>query len=534
MNKLFFVCVFALTFLFPCIDGFSDILKDLKSFEESLGDWVKQTDELSQRLSELERERNAREKQIADYNQSMANIENLITGLDAKVEKVAKMSSLKGVKDIVKSFEGTLNVFKKRFSKLAKRLEDQEVKTAVLERIYQTAQKPVETLISSIDEQKSVINKLAERLDKQGKLIVSMEDSLKKQTSPAESFTKGIEELNARLSKLESGVIVQRKGLKTEAEKHVAASGDHREETKTEEHGTASGVHHEKTEVATHAAAPDVHHKKAESEKHAVASKARRKKPKTPAQKTPEEKGLIDVGEGFFVKNIKFKPFGSSSKISGEIVNKSKRGYGMIDFKIQAYNKDNVPLGGLGFSIYGFKKGKVGTFEEIIAGVETKKITKYSIYPAQMSLVSDTGEKTIKIIEKKLSTAKAETAKLAAKEIAPENLEELLFDEGKKGIPKELEGFKDVGNGFYAGNVSFGSFGSSSSVKGDIKNNSKDDFFNVSFIMKIYSKAYGMITSFDFSVRHFKSGETKSFEEIVAGVRPVDIGRYEVAFKSAY
>ena len=109
-------------------------------------------------------------------------------------------------------------------------------------------------------------------------------------------------------------------------------------------------------------------------------------------------------------------------------MNKSERDYGMIDFKLQAYDIENVPLGGLGFSIYGFKKGKVGTFEEIIAGIETKRIAKYSIYPAQMPLVSDTGEKTIKIIEKELPTAKTETTNVAAKELAPENLEDLLFE----------------------------------------------------------------------------------------------------------
>jgi hypothetical protein len=43
-----------------------------------------------------------------------------------------------------------------------------------------------------------------------------------------------------------------------------------------------------------------------------------------------------------------------------------------------------------------------------------------------------------------------------------------------------------------------------------------------------------MITSFDFSVRRIKSGETKSFEEIIAGVNPVDIGRYEITVKSSY
>jgi hypothetical protein len=71
-------------------------------------------------------------------------------------------------------------------------------------------------------------------------------------------------------------------------------------------------------------------------------------------------------------------------------------------------------------------------------------------------------------------------------------------------------------------------------VTGEIKNNSKNDLYLASFVMKIYSEDYGMITSFDFSIRRLKSGGIKTFEEIVTGVPPVDISRYEVVFKSSY
>lgn len=509
MKKLIIVCVFALTFLFPCTNGFSDILKDLKNFEESLSDWVKQTNQLSQRLSELEGDRKARDKQIADYNRSMDDIGNLLNDLNNKVDRVANMSSLKGVKDIISSFEGTLDVFKKRFSELAKKLEDQEVKTAVLERIYQTAQKPVETLINSIDEQKSVINKMVERLDKQEKLIMSMEDGSKKQTSSAESFTKGVEELNARLSKLESGVIVQ----KSEGEKE---SGKIAKETG------------EKTEAGKDVVASEVSSEKTEVEKKDVAPVVQPKETKASPEKVTETDGSIDIGGGFFVKNLKMKPFGSSSLISGEVMNKSDRGYDMIDFKVQAYNEENVILGGHVFTIHGFRKDSTKTFEEVITGAEIKEIARYAIYPAMMQSVSDTGESKIRMIEKELQVAKADT-----KEVAPKDSEELL-DKGKKETPKELEGFEDAGNGFYAGKVSFNSFGSSSTVTGEIRNNSKNDFFNATFVMKIYSKDYGIITSFDFSVRKVKSGESKIFEEIITGVSPIDIARHEIAFKSSY
>jgi len=493
MKKLLIMCTFTLTFFFSGAVGFSDILKDLDKFQQSLGDWVTQIDELNTRISNLESDKASREKQAAELNQSLANIENLLSNMDAKVERVENMSSLEGVKEIVKSFEGTLNVFKTRFSKLANRIEDQEVKTAVLERMYKTANKPLATLMQAIDEQKSVINKLGNKLEKQEGLILSMKESLQKQTSPDESLVSGIKELNSRLSKLESGVLVQ---AVTEHDKH-----------EEEKHAAAPAEHQETHEEAKHAAAPTGHHEK----------------PQAHVEKT----GLVDIGEGFFLKNIKFEPFGSSSQISGEIVNKSNRDHGMTDFKVQAYDKENIPLGTQGFSVYGFNKGISKPFEEIIVGVIPKEISKYSIYPTKMPLVSDTGESTIRIIEVEDAVAKAETI-----ETVPDNLEDMIFDE--KSPPKALEGFEGVGNGFYVGNVSIDGFGSSSTVTGNIKNNSENDFYNASFTMKVYSKSYGMITSLGFSVRSINSGETKAFEEIIAGVQAVDIDRYEITFKSSY
>ena len=496
-------------FFFPGTVGFSDILKDLEKFQTSLGDWVTQIEELNARISNLESDKASREKQTAELNNSLANIENLLSDMDAKVERVENMSSLEGVKEIVKSFEGTLNVFKKRFSKLANRIEDQEVKTAVLERMYKTANKPLDTLMQAIDEQKSAINKLGDKLKKQEELILSMKESLQKQSSPDESLVSGIEELNSRLSKLESGVLVQaavehgkhEEAGQHEEAKHATAPDEHHEEAK---HATA----HEHHEEAKHAAAPTEHH--VEPQEHI------------------EKTDLIDIGEGFFVKNITFEPFGSSSQISGEIINKSNRDHGMTDFKIKAYDKENIPLGDQGFSVYGFNKGTTKPFEEIIVGVLSKEIRKYAIYSAKMPLVSDTGESTVKIIEREEAVANAETKEVASLD----SLEDLIFDE--KAHPEELEGLEDVGNGFYASNISFNGFGSSSSVTGNIKNNSENDFYNASFVMKVFSKAYGMITSLDFSVRSINSGDTKAFEEIISGVQPVDIDRYEIMFKSSY
>jgi uncharacterized coiled-coil protein SlyX len=506
MKKLLIMCAFTLTLFFPTAVGFSDILKDLDKFQQSLGDWVTQIEELNSRISNLESGKASSERQAEELNQSLANIENILSDMDAKIERVENMSSLEGVKEIVKSFEGTLNVFKKRFSKLANRMEDQEVKTAVLERMYKTANKPLDTLMQAIDEQKSVINRLGDKLTKQEELILSMKESLQKQSSPDESLISGIEDLKSRLNKLESGVLVQAatEHGKHEEEKHIATSAEHLETAKH----AAPAEQHETHEDAKHATAPTEYHEKAQSH--------------------VEKTDLIDIGEGFFVKNIKFEPFGSSSQISGEIVNKSDRDHGMIDFKVQTYDRENIPLGDQGFSVYGFSKSQTKHFEEIIVGVITKEISKYSIYPARMPLVSETGESVVKIVEIEKVVAKTEINE----GVAPDNWEDLLFDE--TAPPEVLEGFEDVGNGFYAGSVAFNGFGSSSSVTGMIKNNSKNDFYNASFVMNVYSKTYGMITSLDFSVRSINSGDTKAFEEIISGVQPVDIDRYEITFKSSY
>ena len=489
MKKFLFIVIFI--FSLSGFNGYSNaasLIDDLKSFEESLGEWVAQTNELNKRLSELEGEREAREKQVADYNQSMTNIENLITDLNAKVDKVAKMSSLEGVKDIVKSFEGTLDVFKKRFSKLAKRLEDQEVKTAVLERIYKTSQKPVETMMQAVDEQKEVANKLAKRLNEQEKTLLTIKEDLKNQTTPTENLVKGLEELNARLSNLESGVIVQ----------------------KTEE------IVERKPE--------------AEIKEKVVVLKASKEVAKAPIKETIEAKGFIDIGRGFFIKNIEFKPFGSSTYASGEMTNKSDRDHGIAEFKFQVYNKENVLLESHRFSIGSLRRNSTKVFEEVIVGIKPKNIAKYAVFLAEMSLVSATGEKgEIKIIERKPKVAMKETDKKQA-----EAEKDILTVMGAQETAKELEGFENIGSGFFIRNVSFDSFGSSSTVTGEIKNNSKKDYHLATFVMKIYSNSYGMLTSFDFSVRRLKSGDIKTFEEIVTGIRPVDIARYEIVPKKFY
>ena len=176
--------------------------------------------------------------------------------------------------------------------------------------------------------------------------------------------------------------------------------------------------------------------KKTEEGKIDSSAKVQPEEAEAPPEKVAEADGYMDIGGGFLIKNMKLKSFGSSTQIRGELMNKTDRGYGMIDFKVQAFNKENVYLGGHEFSVYRFKEGKTKTFEEVITGVEIKEIAMYAIYPARMQLVSDTGESTIKMFEKEVKVAKADT-----KEATPEDLEELLFEEGKGGVARRTGRF---------------------------------------------------------------------------------------------
>ena len=85
--------------------------------------------------------------------------------------------------------------------------------------------------------------------------------------------------------------------------------------------------------------------RKTEIEKEDVTSTVQPEEVKAPAKKVTEADGYMDIGGGFLIKNIKLKSFGSSTRISGKIMNKSDRGYGMIDFKVQAFDKENVLFG---------------------------------------------------------------------------------------------------------------------------------------------------------------------------------------------
>jgi predicted nucleic acid-binding Zn-ribbon protein len=473
--------------------GAASMLEGLTSFQESLTGWVDKVEDLEQRFSAVENDLEVKDKQLAEINSSLSKIEDLLSKLDSKIIVVQNMRSVAGLKKTLKSYEDTLDVFKKRFAEMAKRLEDQEVKISVLEKVYATAQNPVQTMMSELDQQNKRINVLADKVENQDKSLLVITEGIKKSKTPSEDIEKKIEEFNTRLTGLESDAISMRDT--------VAQKG----------HGTGTGE-----DAGSHAT---------ESTDHVVAGhQAESHDAGAHRQESQEMEGYIDIGMGFFVKDLKFSSFGSSCRVDGEMVNKSERYYSSADFVLKVFNNVGRQLGGHSFSIIALNQDHKKVFQEILTGVNEKEITNYTLYYAKMSSLLAKGEEELKMLERKHEGLVAEEAGRGSHK----------EKNGEREKPQVSKGFEDVGNGLYIGNVTFSVFGSSSSVAGVIQNHSDTDIDSASFLMKVFSKSYGMIVSLDFSVRRLDAGSSKPFEEILTGVQPTDIDRYEVTVKGSY
>ncbi|GJQ58849.1 MAG: hypothetical protein D8M57_01865 [Candidatus Scalindua sp. AMX11] len=483
MIKLFYLVSVSVLFAFNCAGSSSaaSMLDGLSSFQESLAGWVEKIENLEQRFSAVENDLEAKDKQLADIKSGLSNIEKLLSKLDSKVTKVQNMQSVEGVRETLQSFDDTLTIFKQRFAEMAKGIEDQAVKVAVLEKVYATAQNPVETVIRELNQQKEIINALTDKVEAQDKSLVAITENVKKRKNSSNDLEKKMKEVHTRLDDLETGAVVVK-----------------REEVIEKGHGTD-------TKSKDHAA---VGHDTAGEHK----------------QESHEMEGYIDIGMGFFIKDLTFVSFGSSCRVQGEIVNRSETYYSTAEFIIMVFNNVGNKLKKQNFSITGFSQGDTKFFEEILTGVNEKEITSYNFYYAKMPSLLAKGEGAeVKMLERKQEGMVVE--------------ETGQLHEEKKKKSKEVQvakGFEDIGNGFHVGNITFSGFGSSSSVVGEIKNHSKRDVERASFRMKIFSKDYGMITSLDFVIRRLPAGGSKPFEEIITGVGPTDIDRYEVIFKDSY
>jgi hypothetical protein len=101
-------------------------------------------------------------------------------------------------------------------------------------------------------------------------------------------------------------------------------------------------------------------------------------------------------------------------------------------------------------------------------------------------------------------------------------------------VTPEEEGFQEIGDGFYMRNVIISPFGSSSQIKGEIKNFSERDRSIATFAIRIFNASDMLLFTQDFSIKTFRKGENRTFNEIISGYAPVEIARYEIIPKRRY
>jgi len=332
--------------------GSQDVLKELDDFQRSLSNWMKNLDMLNSQFTAFEKNVSENLAPLKGFDKMMKGIDEKLNTSMSKMESLEKTASIAEVKGMLDSFGKTFDVLKKLVSDLKKSVEDQEIKTAVLERRYQEAQKPLEPIKKAIEDlNKLVTNKLGE----QEKKIISLEDSIKTRVASLDSTmktfegqTKAFSDLEMRMKKVEKTGGVSAVTVTAEVPPAVqvqAAMG-------TETVRVAEG-----TETA------------------AVAEVAKEHIP------TPEEEGFKEMEDDFYIRNVNLFPFGSSSQIKGEIKNFSDRDRSIAAFTIKVYNASDMLLFTQDFSIKTFRKGDIRAFNEVISGYTPLDIARYEIMP---------------------------------------------------------------------------------------------------------------------------------------------------------
>ena len=329
--------------------GSQDVLKELDDFQRSLSNWMKNLDMLNSQFTAFEKNVSENLAPLKGFDKMMKGIDEKLNTSMSKMESLEKTTSIAEVKGMLDSFGKTFDVLKKLVSDLKKSVEDQEIKTAVLETRYQEAQKPLEPIKKAIEDlNKLVTNKLGE----QEKKIISLEDSIKTRAASLDTTMKTFEGQMKAVSDLETRM------------KKVEKTGGVSPGTATAE---VPPVAQAQAAMGTETV------KVAEGTETAAIAKER--------IPTPEEEGFKEMEDGFYIRNVNIFPFGSSSQIKGDIKNFSDRDRSIAAFTIKVYNASDMLLFTQDFSIKTFRKGDIRVFSEIISGYRPLDIARYEIMP---------------------------------------------------------------------------------------------------------------------------------------------------------
>ncbi len=333
-------------------DGGTVVLKELDDFQKALSSWMKNLDNVSSQFGLLQKSVGEGLTPLKELDKSVKGIEEKLNTIMSRVESIENVASIVEVKNMLDSFNKTFDVLKKLVSDLTKRVEDQEVKTSVLEKRYQEAQRPLEPIKKAIEDVSKTVN---DKLSEQEKRFAAIENSVKTRIASSDIAMKTLDERLKTISDLESRMKMLEKGV-------AAVPG-----TATIESPTV--VQQPQVSVGTETA-------KVETGTATVTAEALKER-----VSTPEEEGFKEIGDGFYIRNVNLFLFGSSSQIKGEIKNLSDKDRSIAAFVIKIYNANGLFLFNQDFSVKTFKNGEVRSFNEIISGYSPLDIARYEIEP---------------------------------------------------------------------------------------------------------------------------------------------------------
>lgn len=89
--------------------------------------------------------------------------------------------------------------------------------------------------------------------------------------------------------------------------------------------------------------------------------------------------GFEDIGNGFFVRNVRFNPFGDNVLFTGEIANRSEKNYRFAKFKLEIYDDRDLLVKKEEFTIPDIPRDSIKSCETMVVGIEAGLIHRYII-----------------------------------------------------------------------------------------------------------------------------------------------------------
>ena len=96
-------------------------------------------------------------------------------------------------------------------------------------------------------------------------------------------------------------------------------------------------------------------------------------------QKPKIEEGFKDIGNNFYVRDLKIKKFGSSCELTGEVLNGTEDYVSIAKFYIEIFNNQKNLIWRQEFSVKGIKSGKKEAFSEFLTGIEPEDVGSFEV-----------------------------------------------------------------------------------------------------------------------------------------------------------